>query len=94
MAIYEAVACDVVLLDHYFFNSPTPQVFYANISHNSTWPSAFTMALTTTVPVTAEDLLHLPARITFGTWASDWTLLSLQVRKREREREREDRDGE
>lgn len=36
------------------------------------------MAPTTTVPVTAEDLLHLPARITFGTWASDWTLLSLQ----------------
>lgn len=49
------------------------------------------MALTTTVPVTAEDLLHLPARITFGTWASDWTLFTLQGRKREREREKEGR---
>ncbi|CAL8341962.1 unnamed protein product [Arctogadus glacialis] len=27
--------------------------------------------------VTAEHLLHLPARITFGTWASYWTLLAL-----------------
>jgi len=44
------------------------------------------MALTTTVPVTAEDLLHLPARITFGTWASNWTLFSLEGRQRERER--------
>lgn len=42
------------------------------------------MALTTTVPVTAEDLLHLPARITFGTWASDWTLLSLWGKKKRR----------
>lgn len=42
------------------------------------------MAPTTTVPVTAEDLLHLPARITFGTWASDWTLLSLQEGTEER----------
>lgn len=60
---------------------------------NSTWRSAIAMALTTTVPVTAEDLLHLPARITFGTWTSDWTLLSLQGRERGRETEWEgDRD--
>lgn len=41
--------------------------------------------MTTTVPVTAEDLLHLPARITFGTWASNWPLLPLEERQSERQ---------